>query len=165
MSRGLWHRTLIYLGLREQTEEGYDELPERFVAHDDTSAGPPGSSARREEAEVRPLRPHDAHVRPVGSAPVAPVAVVEIAEFDDVEAVAARFRSGQPVVFDLVEADRSDARRVVDFVSGLTYALDGSLTKVGTRAFLLVPEGLELADDERSRLGTLGYRPPAGGGA
>ncbi len=165
MSRGLWHRTLIYLGLREQDEQGYDELPERFVPSDDNGHEPPRPTPEREDAEVRPLHLRDAHVRPVASAPVAPVAVVEVAAFDDVEAVAARFRSGQPVLFDLAEADRSDARRVVDFVSGLTYALDGSLTKVGTRAFLLVPDGLELADDERGRLSTLGYRPPAGSGA
>lgn len=165
MSRGMWHRTLIYLGLREEPEEGYDELPERFATDRDVRSEPPSPAPHGEEAQVRPLRPRDVHVRAVASSPVAPVAVVEIAAFDDVEAVAARYRSGQPVLFDLAEADRTDARRVVDFVSGLTYALDGSLTKVGTRAFLLVPDGLELADEERGRLSTLGYRLPAGSGA
>lgn len=165
MSRGIWHRTLIYLGLREEPEEGYDELPERVVPDLDAGGDPPRTPSPREEAEVHPLRPRDVHVRPVASAAGAPVAVVEIATFDDVEAVAARYRSGQPVLFDLAGADRVDARRVVDFVSGLTYALDGSLTKVGARAFLLVPDGLELADDERGRLSTLGYRLPAGRGA
>jgi len=51
---------------------------------------------------------------------------------------------------------------VVDFVSGLTYASHGKLTKVGRRAFLLVPDGVELPEDDQRRLGDLGYRVTAG---
>lgn len=176
MSGGIWHRTMIYLGLREEPEAGYDDLPERYANGESSeprpvrpAAGPgplPGTETRPEPSgTVRPLHRGDPHVRPVPDLPVARAAVVEVARFDDVEAVGARYRSGQPVVFDLGEADAVDARRVVDFVSGLTYALDGSLTKIGARAFLLIPDGVRLADEERRRLTSLGYRPPAGSDA
>jgi cell division inhibitor SepF len=183
-SNGLWHRTLIYLGLKEEPEEGYDELPERFVPEDDPHAehAParprPASSARPapsrearepspapvedEEATVRPLRTGDVHVRAVPSVPVARAAVVELAAFDEVEAVGARYRTGQAVLFDLASAPAAEARRIVDFVSGLTYVSRGQLTKVGSRAFLLVPDGVHLPAEERRRLGDLGYRLPSG---
>jgi cell division inhibitor SepF len=183
-STGLWHRTLIYLGLKEEPEEGYDDTPERFVPEDDPHAEhapprprastpparPSAASARvaepdepeEEEATVRPLRTGDVHVRAVPSVPVARAAVVELAGFDEVESVGARYRTGQAVLFDLAGAPTTDARRVVDFVSGLTYVSRGQLTKVGSRAFLLVPDGVHLPAEERRRLGDLGYRLPSG---
>jgi cell division inhibitor SepF len=177
-SSGMWHRTLIYLGLKEEPEEGYDELPERFVPEDDphaehAPARPRSATSTRdrpveedaEEATVRPLRTGDVHVRAVPSMPVARAAVVELTGFDEVEAVGARYRTGQAVLFDLAGAPSGDARRVVDFVSGLTYASRGQLAKVGSRAFLLVPDGVHLPAEERRRLSDLGYRLPSGSDA
>ena len=193
----MWNRTLIYLGLREEPEEMYDEVPARFVPEDDPHAAhAPARGATREasmarelaatgarggaersrwserngshdpaaggEDNVRPLRVPEAAARP-GAA--SRVAVVEVGRFDDVEAVGARYRTGQAVLFDVSEASAGTARRVVDFVSGLTYALRGKLHKVGSRAFLLVPDGVELLHEERRRLTDLGYRLPTGSDA
>jgi cell division inhibitor SepF len=176
-SNSLWHRTLIYLGLKEEPEEGYDELPERFVPEDDPHAehaptrprpsrpAPRAVEEDDDEATVRPLRNGDVHVRAVPSVPVARAAVVELRGFDEVEAVGARYRTGQAVLFDLSGAPTTEARRVVDFVSGLTYASRGQLAKVGSRAFLLVPDGVHLPAEERRRLADLGYRMPSGSDA
>ncbi len=159
---GLWHRTLVYLGLKEEPEEGYDELPERFTADDAQAAERTSAYASTygDEGVVRPLRSGEVHVRAVPSGPVTRVTVVEVREFEDVEAVGARYRAGQAVLFDVSAAGTATGRRVVDFVSGLTYLSRGSLSKVGTRAFLLVPDGTEVAEDELARLSSLGYRLP-----
>jgi cell division inhibitor SepF len=185
VSSGLWYRTLVYLGLKEEPEEGYDDLPERVddrgrgdLAHQrfDPAGDPDLDASRRRSSwgagedrdaatvddgreNVRPLRVADAaNVRPLGGA--VRLAVVEISAFEDVEEVGSRYRTGQPVLFDVSGADGAAGRRVVDFVAGLTYALRGHMAKVGTRAFLLVPEGVELPDDETRRLTSLGYRLP-----
>lgn len=188
MSSGLWYRTLVYLGLKEEPEEGYDDLPERMGGGGDDRGGPthrrfdpagdpdldrgrrPGdrdatwSRGDDERENVRPLRVADGgdNIRPLAS-PVR-LAVVEVGRFEDVEEVGSRYRTGQPVLFDVAGADSAAARRVVDFVAGLTYALRGRMTKVGGRAFLLVPDGVELPPDEVRRLDALGYRLPAGSG-
>lgn len=163
MSGSMWQRTLIYLGLREEPEEAYDELPERgtqeFNGHEANRGD--GSS----HGSVRPLRVADDEGRVRRVPGNARVAVVEVTVFDDVEAVGARYRTGQPVLFDVARADAATARRVLDFVSGVTYALRGQLTKVGSRAFLLVPDGVELDAEERDRLTARGYRLPDAGGA
>lgn len=164
MSGSMWQRTLIYLGLREEPEEAYDELPERGTQEFN---GTDNGFAREDtaRASVRPLRIADdeGQVRRVPGN--ARVAVVEVSIFDDVEAVGARYRTGQPVLFDVSRADASTARRVLDFVSGVTYALRGRLTKVGSRAFLLVPDGVDLDAEERDRLTARGYRLPDPSGA
>jgi cell division inhibitor SepF len=175
MSRGIWHGTLVYLGLKEEPEEGYDELPERFVPEHDPHAEhapmrptplrePAQGPAEAAPANVRALHP-DIHVRALTTAPAVRAAVVEVVTFDDVEAIGSRYRTGQPVLFDVSAASSESARRVVDFVSGLTYASHGRLTKVGRRAFLLVPDGVQLPEEDRRRLGDLGYQLPTGSDA
>lgn len=183
---GIWNRTLVYLGLREEPEDDPDERPERFVPEDDPHAqhAPPRPSmptaarsngaasdqtanagapaANNGHDNVLSLRTGDVQVRGArDDAPRSRAAVVEVARFDDVEAVGARYRTGQAVLFDTSAADAATARRVVDFVSGLTYALRGEVTKVGARAFLVVPSGVTVSADERRRLGELGYRLPS----
>lgn len=159
-----WHRTLVYLGLKEEPDDGYDESGQEAVA---TEASAPateqGVYARRGDVTVRPLRPAPGPDEP--HAPSVRAAVVEIRAFDDVESVGARYRTGQAVLFDAAGADAASARRVVDFVSGMTFVSRGSLTKVGARAFLLVPDGVEVSEDERRRLSGLGYRVDVGSGA
>jgi FtsZ-interacting cell division protein YlmF len=170
----MWNRTLVYLGLKEEPDEVYDELAGRFVPGEDpdiAASGRPGTAVRDRAVTAAVREPE---LRAVDSSNVRPlrvpetltpasqrVAQVAIIDFDDVEAVGARYRTGQPVLFDLADAPAATARRVVDFVSGLTYALRGELTKVGTRVFLLVPDGVRLPVDERRRLTELGYRIPA----
>jgi cell division inhibitor SepF len=155
----MWHRTLVYLGLKEEPEEGYDDLPERIAVGDD---GAPGQVDERGDVVVRPLRPAPTadEEEPVREA--IRVAMVEIREFEDVEGVGARYRTGQPVVFDASATDAATARRVLDFVSGMTYALHGKLDKVGTKAFLLVPDGTRVPETELRRLASQGYRIPTG---
>jgi cell division inhibitor SepF len=159
MSSGTWwHRTLVYLGLKEEPEEGYDELPEGYAALDhDEVARDFDPRARGGDVTVRPLRPAGG-ADVAERAPSVRAAIVEIRGFEDVESVGARYRTGQPVLFDAGTADGATARRVLDFVSGMTYLSRGDLAKVGSRAFLLVPDGVALPDDERRRLAGLGYR-------
>ncbi|MEX0831261.1 MAG: cell division protein SepF [Nitriliruptoraceae bacterium] len=184
MSGGVWHRTLVYLGLKDEPDEGYDDLPERFPTEDVSvrrttiSRGDRDDGRYRDDiAPVRSLHADEAQPRTGDGPPAASQAqsaaqapptslrtpVIEILVFDDVEAVGARYRTGQTVLFDVSKADQKIGRRVIDFVSGLTYVSRGRLRKVGDRAFLLVPEGVELPDSERLRLADMGYEVAVGG--
>jgi cell division inhibitor SepF len=161
-----WNRTLVYLGLKEEPEDAYDEAFEHARQASDDGVAPAPGDGGRGDVTVRALRPAPAPEDGDGpGAAAARAAVVEVVAFEDVESVGARFRTGQPVVFDASAADATTARRVVDFVSGMTYVARGSLEKVGGRAFLLTPDGVHLPDDERRRLVGLGYRLTTGGRA
>lgn len=59
--------------------------------------------------------------------------------FDQAQEVADKFKDGQPVIMNLEGTDRSVARRLIDFASGICYALDGSMEKVATGVYLLKP--------------------------
>ena len=59
--------------------------------------------------------------------------------FDQAQEVADKFKDGQPVIMNLEGSERDVARRLIDFASGICYALDGSMEKVATGVYLLKP--------------------------
>jgi cell division inhibitor SepF len=73
-------------------------------------------------------------------------------EFSEVQDIGERYRTGQPVIIDLRETDREAAKRLIDFSSGLAFALNGDIKKVHDRVFLLRPNGVDLPADEQRRL-------------
>lgn len=95
------------------------------------------------------------HLRAVPDNRVAPstrVSVIDPANFNDAQALADRFKRQQPVILNLQHADGELSRRMVDFCSGLTYALDGQIQTVANRVFLLTPRNVEVSAEERKRL-------------
>ena len=176
----MWARTLVYLGLREEPEDAAEwQVLEDIEPQEAPVASEPSRAAVREA--VRPAQRPAAReaAGPARSVPVRVpsgqatsnvrslrdglevsaerVAVVQVLDFDDVEAIGSRYRLRHPVLFDVSACTREVARRTVDFVSGLTYASHGTLRRTAARAFLLVPEGLDIPLDERRRLEQLGY--------
>ena len=57
-----------------------------------------------------------------------------------------KFREGKPVILDMTEMDDAGARRLVDFAAGLAFALRGSIDKVTTKVFMLLPPDTDVAD-------------------
>jgi cell division inhibitor SepF len=96
-------------------------------------------------------RPDDSglQVRPVGAPRPAPTVrtvpsssdtvTVRPRDFNQAQEVADHFKAGIPVIVNLEGADREMSRRVIDFTSGLCYALGGTMEKVGTGVYLLKP--------------------------
>lgn len=92
------------------------------------------------------------HLRAVPDHRPARVSVVEPASFNDAQALADRFKRQQPVILNLQSVDADLSRRMVDFCSGLTYAMDGNIQTVANRVFLLTPRNVEVSAEERKML-------------
>ena len=82
--------------------------------------------------------------------------IILVEEFGDARILADRVRDRVPVVLDMRQADHDLVRRVVDFSSGLIYALDGAMRKVGDGLVVVLPPRVSLSRDEKRRLSTLG---------
>ncbi len=92
------------------------------------------------------------HLRAVPDQRPTRVSVVEPSSFNDAQALADRFKRQQPVILNLQNVDGDLSRRMVDFCSGLTYALDGHIQTVASRVFLLTPRNVEVSAEERKRI-------------
>ena len=87
------------------------------------------------------------------------VHVVEPQGFNDAQEVGDRLKNGQPVILNLQGVDRDLQRRLIDFSSGLAYALSGTMSKAADNVFLLTPSNVEVSDEEKERLQARGlYR-------
>jgi cell division inhibitor SepF len=161
MASGIVRKAMVYLGLTDDEYEDYE-------VYDDPNAGP---SRRPEPVEggpvsaVRPmgrdtsdpsngitLTPRPAVVRPITPMQSAKVHVVAPSKFADAQEIGDRFKNGQPVIVNLQSNDRELSRRMIDFCSGVTYALAGSMDKVADQVFLLTPSNVEVSAEEKRRL-------------
>ncbi len=92
-----------------------------------------------------------------GSRSDARVHLVVPQSFNDVKDVADKFKDSIPVIINLQGADSDLVRRLVDFGSGLTYALDGGMQKIADKVFLLTPRDVEVSAEERARILDKGF--------
>jgi cell division inhibitor SepF len=95
---------------------------------------------------TRPIRASSG-VRNVGPSSAEPH-TVRPRGFDQAQEVADFFKSGQPVIMNLESADREVSRRLIDFASGLCYAMDGSMEKVASGVYLLKPAPIRVARND-----------------
>ena len=116
---------------------------------DDIGAPPaqPAASASRSSA-VKPI-----------PMPATRVHVMDPKGFNDAQEVGDRLKNGQPVILNLQGVDRDLQRRLIDFASGLAYALNGTMSKAADQVFLLTPSNVEVSEEEKERLQARGlYR-------
>ncbi|MDR3589368.1 MAG: cell division protein SepF [Negativicutes bacterium] len=77
------------------------------------------------------------------------VMVVEPFTFDDAQHVADHLRNRKPVVINLENTDKEVAKRMIDFISGTTYAINGTIQKIGNNIFLCAPNNVDVAYSSR----------------
>ena len=77
--------------------------------------------------------------------------------FNDAQDVADKFKDSIPVIVNLQSSDPDLSMRLIDFVSGLTYALDGGMQRIADKVFLLTPRNVEVSAEERAALIEKGF--------
>src|SRR3954451_17479602 len=83
---------------------------------------------------------------------VASMHVVTPRSFNDAQQVADEFKRSKPVIINLQATDRELSKRLIDFSSGMTYALGGGMQRIAQGIFLLTPEDVEVSAEEKARL-------------
>ena len=176
-----WHRTLVYFGLAED-RDAYDDYEEPAPARepeaelesryrerpnvrrlssrrrrdeiDDIFADE--SPSDRRTAQLRSVGPQGGTSRATNGRDVR-VHFVVPKSFNDAQDVADKFKDSIPVIINLQGSESDLSKRLIDFASGLTYALDGGMQRIADKVFLLTPRNVELSSEERARLIEKGF--------
>jgi cell division inhibitor SepF len=170
--RDSWHRALVYFGLAEEYHDDYEEPPheeeiadryrerpnvrrlsprrrrdefDEIYADDDR---PEGAQRGRSATVLRPVGRGNGDVR---------VHLVIPKSFNDAQQIADKFKDSIPVILNLQGADTDLSKRLIDFASGLTYALDGGMQRIADKVFMLTPRNVEISAEERARLIEKGF--------
>jgi cell division inhibitor SepF len=173
----LWSRTLVYFGIAEEDDEwededgfaaeesleqSYRERPNvrrltprrRQSSYDDwteSEADAPVTAAtrRQPQARVREMRPP---IEAVPNPSSVRVHLVLPRSFNDAQQIADKFKQGIPVILNLQGSDAELSKRLIDFASGLTYALNGGMQRVADKVFLLTPRNVEVSAEQKAQL-------------
>lgn len=165
---GFMRRAMVFLGLDDEELDEFDnyeeapvapQAPRRYAPQEamETVPGPPPSAVRPLPRDIQdpsgPVVVQPRPIRPVAPSPSVKVHVVSPVRFADAQEVGDRFKGGQPVIVNLSQGDdRQLARRMIDFCSGVAYALSGRLDRVADQVFLLTPNDVEVPAEEKRRL-------------
>ena len=87
------------------------------------------------------------------------VVVMTPETFDEARDIADFLKTKKPVVINLENIDREISRRIVDFLSGAVYALDGNIQKVSAGIFLVTPYNVSIMGDFKDELRNKGVFP------
>ena len=179
-----WHRTLVYFGLAEDRDDAYEdeydepptpppreaeaeaELGDRYRERPNVRR----LSSRRRRDEIDDIFADDPSsdrrtsvLRPVGGGRAANgrgevrVHLVIPKSFNDAQDVADKFKDDIPVIINLQSSETDLSKRLIDFASGLTYALDGGMQRIAVKVFLLTPRDVQVSAEERARLLEKGF--------
>src|SRR6476646_9376756 len=141
----VWNRTLVYFGIAEEDED-WDE--DGYVTNEELERS---YSERPNVRRLSPRRRRNAFEAAPGEASVR-VHLVVPRSFNDAQQIADKFKEGTPVILTLQGSDADRSKRLIDFGSGLTYALDGGMQRVADKVFLLTPRNVEVSAEERAKL-------------
>jgi cell division inhibitor SepF len=178
----VWSRTLVYFGIAEEEdwdEDGYvteEEAERTYSERPNVRRLTPRQRATELDEWSEPERPRQrqrgvalrpaARLRGVEAPAVAAlddgisparVHLVIPRSFNDAQQIADHFKQGIPVILNLQGVDSELSKRLVDFASGLTYALDGGMQRVADKVFLLTPQHVEVSAEERARMIERGF--------
>lgn len=111
------------------------------------------ASAQSDEERQQANERRAAVVRPFNPQPERPkIHLVLPTKYGDVQEIGDRMKQDQAVIVNLEGVEQGLRRRIIDFSSGLTYALGGRVKEVGTNVYLLCPPGVDVADEEMFRM-------------
>lgn len=132
------------------TEEEYDEDEELDLQNERTE--------RREEPTEQPKPRKEPVAAPfssekrnkyvnISATTQVQVVLVKPERFEDAPSVADHLNNKRTVVLNLESASKEEARRLVDFLSGVAYANNGQIKRVAAKTFIITPYNVDLMGD------------------
>lgn len=142
----------------DKDEDLYDEYDDEPMDDEPAPAPSRPTYTTRGAAAVSPSmdtgRSSGGRVMSINAASTMQVIVVKPERFDQVTEIADRLRDKQSVVLNLESTNKDVARRLVDFLSGCAFALDGNIQKVAISTYLVTPYNVEVLGDGEKEVDT-----------
>lgn len=161
-----WHRALVYFGLAEDREPHPEDDVYEHEPETDERPNVRRLSGRRRRDEIDDIFADDEPIAASRTRTLRPVDnggndiqvhLVIPRNFNDAQQVADQFKRKVPVILNLQTTDHELSKRMIDFCSGLTYALEGGMQRIAEKIFLLTPRNVEVSAEERARLLDKGF--------
>lgn len=151
MGEGLFYKLKTLIGIEEMEEDDQlDDLPAPESSLERKPIDPKGPylSSRNDVKDGKDIK--DSRVLPMQSKSINPntsqfkMVVTEPKSFDESPKLVDNLKSKKPVIINLEKLESDTARKIFDFLSGATYALNGNVQKVSNNIFIFAPENVDV---------------------
>ena len=142
---------------RPYSGDEYDDFGDEYAEVPEETRASPAEGSRRASAERRnpfsepeasPIAYKREKVVTLGGAPAQPqVVLVKPERFETAAEIADHLRGRRSVIMNLEDTAKDTARRLIDFLSGVAYALDGKIKKVASNTYIITPHNVDLMGD------------------
>ncbi len=126
MAGSIFSKILYYMGIGENIEEDFEE--------------PMGENKR---PLLEPVKKSNIVSMPTGSNQIK-VVLIEPTDYDDVQDICDNLKNKKPIIINFENLDKDIARRMVDFISGAIYAIDGTIQKVSNGIIVAAPSNVDI---------------------
>ncbi|UBH06351.1 cell division protein SepF [Leucobacter sp. Psy1] len=146
-------KTMVFLGLAEEDLEQQQSASASPTPKPQAAETAPQQSSQAQRpnphrgASVTPLR-KVTPTKPVSAQAMNEILTVHPTAYRDAASIAENFRDGVPVILNLSQMSDTEAKRLIDFASGLAMGLRGRIERVTSKVFLLSPEHIAVSGDE-----------------
>jgi len=133
---GVMNRFMNFLGLQEE-EEVIEREKVMTPTHEESEQDNAFETRKQQQTKSN-------NVVSIHSQKNVRVVLIEPRTYDEAQEIADHLRSRRPVIVNLQRVRKEQAVRVVDFLSGTVYALNGNISKLGPHIFLCTPDSVEI---------------------
>lgn len=131
---GMWSKVKDFLTGTEDDDDEYDDVGMTDIPRKNVVLFPEGKTGRCRGVSIfHPRR------------------------FDEVTEIADNLRAARHIVVNLVGADRALSQRIVDFLSGVVYTVDGKMQRLGEGIYLFVPANVPVTAHDSDMVAAAGY--------
>ena len=135
MAGKFMNKFLNFIGLEENMdEENMDEISEEMQKKQEDELIEPTFQTKNKKGKVVNIH-QSTYVK---------VVVYQALTYDDTQNIVDNLKSRKPIIVNLDSLEQDLAQRVLDFLSGSVYALDGTIQKVSRSIFVLVPSNIDI---------------------
>lgn len=145
MGDGLFSKLKMLVGI-EEVEDDYEEESEETMDWKPREVRSSYSQPKNENKEVKENRV--VAMQNLTNSRVTnqfKMVVIEPKSFDESPKLVDNLKAKKPVIINLEKLDSDVARKIFDFLSGATYALNGNVEKVANNIFVFAPENVDVA--------------------
>lgn len=146
----LFNKMLNFVGWESEEEEEEENILEQEEPREDLQK----TQFLKTNANKQPNKVVNIH-----SSSQFKVVIMQPENFDDAQDICDHLKNKKPVVVNLEDVEKETAQRIVDFLSGSIYALDGGIQKVSSGIFLIAPNNVDIMSDFKEELKNKGVFP------
>ncbi len=151
MGDGFFNKLKVLIGIEEiEDEELEEESPKNTMERQSIDFRSPAVPPRSEGRESKDNK--EVRVLPMTSKATAPnqfnnqfkMIVIEPQNFDECPRLVDSLKARKPIIINLEKIETDTAKKIFDFLSGATYALNGNVQKVANNIFVFAPENVDV---------------------